>query len=305
MNNKNILLGSLGVVLLAGLGIGGWYLLFSSRSEQRGSDKQATNPDPTPDNRALEAQTANEIAQLQRAVEAFKFQYRMDYLPSRITLGKFAGSVPGPGVVTDAASIAYMTRVFPNIGDAWSDTKKGIVWNRNDDGPTTLEGDECLVYFLSGPVDLAGYPMGWATNPRNPCLDRDNDNPITLDRKLFFEFDPKRLTRRKHGSTNSKYLTFLDPFGSPYAYFSARENPNSYTLDCPTLLDEDGKGIQAYGVKGAYSNSTTFQILSRGPDKRWGQKWATWTPAAAATVYPAGDPGNDDIANFKARLGVR
>lgn len=259
---------------------------------------------------------SKDITELHKAVEAFKFQYRMDYLPSKITLGKFCGSTAGSGIVTDATSIAYITRMFPNIIDDWSDTTtpKGIVWNRNDNGPTVLEGDECLVYFLTGPIDTAGVPQGFATNPRNPCIDRDNNNPVTLDRKTFYEFDPKRLGYRKHGTNlwqttwatgYSRWLTFVDPWGTPYAYFSARENPNSYTADCPTLLGKDNLGVQPYGVSGNYSYATTFQIITAGKDMKFGQAWATWTSSTANTVYGYGTTGNDDMANFKLRLGVR
>src|SRR5262245_49519333 len=83
-------------------------------------------------------QTQTDITEMHKAVEYFKFTYRVDYLPSSITLGKFSGSAAGSGVTTDATSIAYMNRLFPNIGDDWSDVNKGIVWNRNDNGPTTL-----------------------------------------------------------------------------------------------------------------------------------------------------------------------
>lgn len=185
-----------------------------------------------------------DITEMHKAVEAFKFNFRVDYLPSKITLGKFAGTKPGPGVVTDKESIDYMLKLFPGIKDDWFDPTKGIVWNHFDAGPTTLEGDECLVFFLGGPVDKSGMPQGWCTDPFTPTADRVNANPKSLDRKVFFEFEPKRLIRRYKGARRSAYLSYLDEHGSPYAYFSAREEPGSYSADCPTLRGKDCRGIE-------------------------------------------------------------
>lgn len=166
----------------------------------------------------------------------------------------------------DAGSKAYILALFPRID-------KPVL------GPAAqLEGDQCLVFFLGGPDG-----NGWSTNPRNPLVaGGDRIGP-------FFGFEPQRLVDF-HGNG---YKSYLDLWGTPIAYFSSMKwggtgwMPQGYSADCSKLA------VQPYP-----NAKVAYQIISAGPDKKFGMLGAKWEPGKAATIYPPGSEGHDDIANF-------
>src|SRR5262245_9180940 len=98
--------------------------------------------------KAEEVRTQNEISQLHEAVINFQTKMGVSYFPSRIRLldsGAYdlslnASSLPNNQL--DYDSFNYLKQVWPRI-------QFPIDWNNNgvtDD--VTLEGDQCLVFFL-------------------------------------------------------------------------------------------------------------------------------------------------------------
>jgi prepilin-type N-terminal cleavage/methylation domain-containing protein len=224
-------------------------------------------------------QERSDITGLHNAVAAFKEHFRLEYMPSRITLG--------PGPTGDQASDSYIARMFPNKGfhDAWRGGQ--MQWG----GGGTLQGHECLVFFLGGPQQ-GGKPIGWAVNPNNPT---DPNG----ERRIFYDFPRDRLQPYQ----GSQWLSFWNPeMKQPYAYFSKRIAPNSYdATDCQAL------NVFPYGnQQQGYINGDSYQIIGPGKDGQFGTKGQQWTADSATGVYPRGDPGADDLANFHgALLGAR
>jgi hypothetical protein len=271
-------------------------------------------PRPAADRRLL--QTRSEIEPLGIAVENFKTFYRVGYIPSQIRLAEMysdyqllENGAPQDDVL-DRDSVNYLASVWPQLlsadpvaaGVHW--IKRGIDWNGNgkiDKGKITLEGDQCLVFFLGG-IPAVGPPadvIGFATNPRDPAslMQRVGRKPP------FFEFPSKRLfVRTSAPAGNAGFFSFADPYGQPYAYFSNYGTRNGYnspinprydTGDCATL------NVQPYYQSAnprMFYNPSSFQIVSAGADSIFGPG-GLWTPEMAKDMPPA---GRDDQTNFHA-----
>ncbi len=177
-----------------------------------------------------EARVANEVSQLNLAVESFKNTHGF-YPPSKITIAGDAAS-------SDTQAQMAIKRMFPRID--WNN----MDWNGDgspDAGATTLNGAQCLVFFLGGPGG-----QGFSTNPTNPTATGG-------DRIPPFNFQPNRLG-------GAGFPAYQDIYGNPYIYFSSYNRPNGYIgTDCPQL------GGGPYTVSaGKYANPNSFQIISAG-----------------------------------------
>jgi hypothetical protein len=215
------------------------------------------------------AETQQELKLVAEGIKAFCSDPRVGqvpYIPSRLDPSG-----------TDPASNRYLSRLFPRTSGT---TVLPAVM---------LEGNEVFVLMLGGPNN-----KGWSMDPSNPA------NPWG-ERIRCWKFEGKTIDGRDRlhdtgkGNEQFKIYTYLDRWGTPIAYFNPyreteRFAPPSYTDDCPT--------IRALPYPG--QNLTTFQLISAGKDRQFGQKAATWTPTTAASVYPRGDPGYGDIANWGA-----
>jgi general secretion pathway protein G len=210
----------------------------------------------------------SEIRQLNNDVEAFKSKYGV-YPPSRIKLSETCNypdrGVPGS---LDAISVAYLQRIWPRINLTAGNF---IDWNgnRNQDPPTSptpatipdgdviLEGDQCLVFFLSGIPDnfsqipSSGWVMGqlyptpnapagtgFSTNPVNPAAhivaSGVTPGPVV---NPFHEFTASRLYKRNpgfqytvtytsSGTTASFPSSFTPNPIPPVAFYSYRDTYN-------------------------------------------------------------------------------
>jgi hypothetical protein len=259
-------------------------------------------------------ETQSEIEQLTTAVENFKNFFKVGYIPSQIRLAErysdyhlVENGAPQDDLL-DSDSVNYLTRLWPQLisfdparaAVQWK--VPGIDWNGNgkiDKGKVTLEGDQCLVFFLGG-IPAAGPPaeiIGFAMNPRDPAflMQRVGRKPQN------FEFMSNRLfVRTSAPAGNAGFLTFADPYGQPYAYFSSYGTRNGYnspinprydTGDCATLK------VQPYYQSAnpkLFYNPTGFQIVSAGADGLFGPG-GLWTPEMAKDMAPM---GRDDRTNF-------
>ncbi len=229
--------------------------------------------------------TTQEIRQLELAVENFK-QKLGQYPPSKVTLPPTA----------DAASQAYINAIWRRIDFS--------VCNWGNTGTVTLEGDQCLVYFLRGPTG-----NGWSTNPINPT-----DTTGTTRIGPFFEFPTDRLFDR----AGTGFVSFADPYMTPaqkraYAFLSSYLRRNGYVdTDCTSL------GVSAYYQPGTspkrYYNPNSFQIISAGKNFNFGRGQAWAAGGASSGGSPSTFPGDyndqtasgfDDLSNFWGNmLGV-
>jgi prepilin-type N-terminal cleavage/methylation domain-containing protein len=165
--------------------------------------------------------------------------------------------------------------------------------NWNGDGKPNkrtfkLEGQQCLVFYLGG-IPYPGQPLkGFANDGANPA------NPNTSARiGPFYTFETSRLVANADG-----FYSYNDPYGTPYAFFAARAS-NVYDqaagsgrgTDCPSL------GVGPYyanpGTK-EWANKDTFQIVSAGKDKAFGQGGAVWSAQNGSTDGPT----LDNLSNF-------
>lgn len=222
-----------------------------------------------------------DLTELHKAVAAFAQNDRLGsvgYLPSRITVG--------PGA--DPASRLYLARLFPKTG--------GIL----NVPAATLEGDQCLVFFLAGPHlsrDVNATPdlLGWSSNAQNPLAPGG-------ERVTFFEF---RLNRLRDVRGNG-YYSYMDRWNEvPIAYFSSnsaagdRWIPGQYGNDCAGLPHGGGAGLSPYLNN---VNPDSYQLISAGRNRKFGTGGASWQLGQGAGTYPPGSDGHDDISNFASFL---
>ena len=234
-----------------------------------------------------EVRTTSEIQQLAQACEQFKLRFGR-YPPSRIMLVENPNNAPVNNPLYQY-SRSYLTSLFSGMNpDLFADVNGGGIntpglewhdWNGNGtvDGPFVLEGHQCLVYFLGGP-----RLVGWSTNRQNPTL------PVTPGATRdgpYYEFDAGRVPMNGQGMPQG----FLDHYGTPYAYFLARDaSTNNYFNDCPQLINQmanqaqGGVGNIPYqpyfqSISGAapnfvirYHRPDKFQIVSAGRDRVFG-----------------------------------
>jgi len=240
--------------------------------------------------------TQNDITQLSNALQNFKQKYGL-YPPSYIILGSTRKIIEEAPAVQDGdgkTSLAYLEQIWPRLD--WSGNSGELNWGGEQGegpfGPHYLEGDQCLVFFLGGITSEKGC-QGFSTNPKNPTLTGG-------DRVSFFEFYSSRLHKR---TKDNRFASYLDNFGkgSPYIYFSSGKRHNDYDEVHQVL------GVRPYfciedGVK-SFHNSKTFQLISAGPDNKFGPG-GRWSPETAAA--DAGPDGADNLVNFNggARLDV-
>ncbi|MBL8796745.1 MAG: prepilin-type N-terminal cleavage/methylation domain-containing protein [Planctomycetia bacterium] len=228
-----------------------------------------------------------DLTELHKAVAAFAQSDRLGsvgYLPSRITVG--------PGA--DAASLSYLARLFPKTG--------GIL----NVPPATLEGDQCLVFFLAGPhlsrnVNTTPDLLGWSSNATNPLAPGG-------ERITFYEFRPNRL-KDVHGNG---YYSYLDRWNEvPIAYFSSysrgpdRYIPGQYAGDCTSLPHGPVGGVPTLTGLSAYLNNVnpdSYQLISAGRNRKFGQSGGLWQSGQGGATYPPGSDGYDDISNFASFL---
>jgi hypothetical protein len=237
--------------------------------------------------RARRVKNRQEISQLDQAIQNFLAAHEVDYMPSRITLNG-----------TDAASNAYLDRCFKR----WRLNASGNVkykWNGQDTNSVTLQGHQCLVFFLGGIPTTADPPacQGFSGGTRPDTL-------TTTDGRSgpYFEFQSDRLRR---GS--NKFLVYLDTHNlAPYAYFSPGKVHGQYvTTDCSNIASSFSGQVPCnaplpYRVNAQdYWRADSWQIISAGADGKFGTSKPIW---GASSLYRKGDPGFDDQANFTANL---
>jgi type II secretory pathway pseudopilin PulG len=255
------------------------------------------------------AQVKAEITRLESAIAAFKARFGVEP-PSSITFWERSSE-------TNARNRGIIRRIWPqfdftsnvsgfgNFGNVYDFDYDGTVGEANTS--VTLNGAECLVFFLGGIWDPNnGAFIGFSKNPTNPfTTDENREGP-------FFDFqgnygnppvyppviggnayNASNWTGRLRDSNNNRFAEYLDPFSgqtSPYLYLSSYES-RGYITTVPTppaQTDPIRSGdlpaammFDAYRqtpnrltvsppVLGVPHKANSFQIISPGADGKYG-----------------------------------
>ncbi len=242
----------------------------------------------------------HDIEQLNNAVVNFMQAFNVNYLPSRLELeetpSNYYTQVGTNYVFKDQVaqdSVVYLKRLFPKID--LSVTGQAIDWNGDGtagNASYTLQGDQCLVFFLGGipaSAALTGAPgvTGFSTNPLNPAY-QVGQNGATV-KGPFFEFKADRLVDLSGGQG---FYSYLDAYGKqPFAYFSNYGKRNlynnyyAYKNAAGTIIagGSDCSNLSVWPYAEAWQSATNptypymryqkpdaFQIISAGEDLTFG-----------------------------------
>ena len=223
----------------------------------------------------MKVKTVTEVDQLSMACTRFKTEMGV-YPPQSFTI---------PQRTTDTGH-AFFKTLFPR----WNPGVQmdGVTYLTTDapaNGGTSLNANQCLVYFLGGPTGT-----GWHTNrPFAPT-----SATSTSKKGPFFDFQPKQLSTTFPN-------TYVDVWGTQYAYLRSGSTGYIGSVSMPVLVN----GVAGTDIINPYT--TTFnsmqkpvnpegvQIISAGANMRFGPG-GTWVPGGAG--YTANENGGDDLANF-------
>ncbi len=207
------------------------------------------------------AQCLAEIRQLEDACERFKQHYGR-FPPSLIRLrepGNYHVHPDDPSFnLLDLYSKDYLEAIFRGIrltdGHDWNgDGQIDSAGSQEGVAGYILQGHECLVYFLGGlPKRLSSSEVtviGFYPAKDRPTAQDPPGSTIQRPRVSFFEFDRTRLVM-EHGSHEpfpgstfwpigspdyigqmNVSVSYLDRWGTPYAYFLAGDHGRKLYLD--------------------------------------------------------------------------
>jgi prepilin-type N-terminal cleavage/methylation domain-containing protein len=247
------------------------------------------------------AQVQSEMESLKTSITQFKVRFGIEP-PSSITIHEFPGDAaakPPTGWAGDPLSRGIVKRLWPQFDftaarefDGDDVTDPGYQSESH-----TLDGAECLVFFLGGMVDeTSGALRGFSKNPRDPLsIDTGSrDGP-------FFEFnggiDPTTklpVGRLVDANSNGlpEYIDAMPSQTKPILYFSSyagtgyRKADNSPRIASPYF--KDSSTTQAYNADG-------FQLISPGSDFEYGVG-GHFDPEK--NTFNSNDLDGDNITNF-------
>lgn len=211
------------------------------------------------------ARVTVDIKNLEKAIADFKLKFNMEP-PSSFKVYEVGSDWLNATDTLSKQSLAHVRQMWPNYDFS------GIQDVNNDgspNGPFSLEGAECLLFFLggNGAITAAGtppQPNGFSTNPSKPFASGGSRiGP-------FIEIDLSKLVD-SDGDHNYELLDPLPNQTKPYQYF------NSY-------------GGRGYQVANEVLTSTTL----KGPYVKVDAKWLPTSWASASTPEPplAATPSN-------------
>jgi type II secretory pathway pseudopilin PulG len=280
----------------------------------------------------------NEISQLDIVLTKFKQDHGF-YPPSHISNPD--GSIRRFMMPhrTDMAEFFLLKRMFPrwnpptvnndgvniDLNNVPADYKlmvqaTNVVVNSN---AVPLDGHQCLVFFLGG-IPVNGSPNGFdQNNPYAASLNASNK------KGPYFEFQSGRLLQ------TTSIPRYADPWGVPYAYFSANAGSDNYdpraqfpwptdpapnvggppppalpsAITFPTgFTKEASEGsfiAHPYrGANGKWLNPGKVQIISAGEDQAFGAgSYRFGTGANDIRAWVPGAPGTEYISSGGVTVG--
>ncbi len=232
--------------------------------------------------RARISEVKSEIIRLESAIAAFQAKYGMDP-PSRITLYPNQA-----GWDSDPRSRGFIRRMWPQFDFSGSGGLPVVDRPGQIDIPAvglTLNGAECLVFFLGGIIDPdSGAHDGFSKNPRTPFISGGNRV------EPFFEFDggldtntvewKRRLADVSVPPNDApEYRDTFPGQALPYIYFSSYDG-RGYSVAGTPWQNVDCAGLMNYAYYTSFNaaNATNsqpyrpngFQIISPGMDFQYG-----------------------------------
>ena len=282
-----------------------------------------------------EVKNRSRISQMSSAVQSFTSKTGKDFIPSRILLRNDGNY--NLANAFELASLQYLKSLWPrlqfpvyNTGVPVTDPAFSLGWCPDDPAAALgsaymLEGDQCVVFFLGG-MQRNRACMGFANNTSNPTLVNATASPPYMDfptadlwPKFSDPLPPPSPTRAQY------FMSYLDPYGLPYAYFSSRSfspavapfNVPPFTLpgynpnDCAglavismMLTQTSTQPGPCFEPSGKFYNRDGFQIFSAGSKKLYGPGALSGLPWDSGTgmPYSPGFPGYDNMSNFHQRI---
>jgi prepilin-type N-terminal cleavage/methylation domain-containing protein len=241
-----------------------------------------------------EVKLRNEVMQLTQAVTAFKQQYAVGYMPDRLILP--------PAADTSGATQQYLKSVWPRLSPATLGSTNFTLngtpytpfsyWQVPGSTAVTLQGDQCLVFWLGGPRDTQNNCLGWSSDGTDPM--KQTGSRVGP----FYAFPSGRLVAFAGTGRTTAFPSFVDTIGlAPYLYFSTNRADNSYQSNITLTAGT----VYPYLLSGnvttpRWVNPSSFQIISAGKDGAFGNgltEWAGYTPNGGSS-----QTGFDDVANF-------
>ncbi|MFQ3652429.1 MAG: type II secretion system protein, partial [Gemmataceae bacterium] len=229
-----------------------------------------------------EIQAQSEIQQLAAAISAFKQEFNVKTMPSRIVLREDMNSYINNDKLEED-SRAFLGMMFGRR------LQNQIDWNNDgtiQTGPAgryELTGEQCLVFFLGGAKNTTPPGVrGFSSSPTNPM------QPGGTRRGPFYDFKSNRLRPAANG-----FFVYLDPFDPPqgvgrkaYVYLSDYST-NVYSKygssDSAQTVQPNNQPVQPYKLSPSqFVNPGSFQIISAGADGRFGDS-TMWTPTQGSS----------------------
>jgi general secretion pathway protein G len=280
---------------------------------------------------ALVVQVTTDITTLDNAIKSFKNEFGVEP-PSTITLYETGTGWNGTGPAT-VTSRAIISRIWPQFNFAMD---RDINDDGNTTGTFTLNGSECLVFFLGGvskwndtngnstrdASDDTWIPSGFSRNPANP-FDQAGTNRLSI-------FNDIRSDRLIASPTNTHFFTYADPISGtqvPYLYANSNEG-QGYNESGPALphtaLDFPSGTLRYYYRQGSeptdptvsafttpFWNKNGYQIVSAGFDRKFGlggpyavQSGQKELPIFGGITAADREAERDNITNFSNGLLV-
>jgi hypothetical protein len=286
---------------------------------------------------AQNTQNRHNISQLQTAIQTFQTKMQVDYIPSRIVLRNDL-STYNLADPLESGSLQYLKQLWPRLDVQIftahlvpaSDPRFSRGWCPADPAASAtsryeLEGDQCVVFFLGGlqARDAATNVIsvqGFSTNKSNPTLLNGKfDTPV-----MDFPSTQLAYVGTSSPTRSGTFASFLDPYGSPYLYFSSRSfgrrlrpsdagyvagrdapyasHPGYSRLDCAGLFAGDPTA-PLFDSSGKFFNKDGFQIFSAGYDQTFGNNLVLnasqpYNPKTGEPFKAPFHPGHDDLTNF-------
>ncbi|MEX0717567.1 MAG: prepilin-type N-terminal cleavage/methylation domain-containing protein [Planctomycetaceae bacterium] len=226
-------------------------------------------------------EVVSDISNLEAGIAAFKLQYHSEP-PSSIVLCQDRS-----GWDANPESMAKIRRIWPQF-----DFDIARDYDGHGHATLSLDGAECLVFFLGGVRDSSQpeevwHPTGFSKNPEDPFASGGNRVQPSV------EFEISRL-RDTGGSHVPEYLDPWPGQTRPYIYVSSYGGAGYRVADLGgrmTDIYRQSSGGPAWNPKG-------FQIITPGADGAYGQGGAFTSESADASLTGAREAERDNITNF-------
>jgi len=249
-----------------------------------------------------ETRTRTEIGEMETALRIMMMDFGLaDPPPSFLILNEASPTTPSP--VDSGRSAAFLSKMF---GKSLGPTD----WNGDGSttGQWTLQGEQCLIFYLGGIPNSAAVLGGSPPAPQGFSTSKINPAQAGGKRKgPYFPFQTSRFYPQQPGSPYGPpagwngFFVYIDPWetktgpnyatmgGSPYTFFSSQGINNAYSAT------SSYSAAPYFTAPGQFTNPNTYQIISSGKNGVFGG--GLWNPSSGAT-----GAGVDDQSNFSAGL---